>query len=312
MDYNWKQKYYLKEQVCETAFQDEGPFWFLTAEKKDWTVFLNDDDFKVAQNATAVNVARSGVRDYVDVHMDTHAHWMMAGSRLQCESFFEGWKRAIWAWDRQRNGKSSLYDWGVQISEIPNLAALRNIAAYIARNPYVAMRDKTPTGYLYGSADLFFNDNTIFWADGVPFSSLASSKRREICRTRDYSLPESYRVINGCITKKSYIQLPGLEKFFNSGNQFFNMLARHAESDLAIAKSIGEIIRIPDDEMFSIICRMIKDQFGNTCKIRDLSPDQRMAIAKKMHFEYNSTNAQIARMLSIPVSAVDRMFPIPQ
>jgi len=290
---------------------ENGPFWFICADHRDRVLFKSETDFKEAVNATAIAAARNGVKVYGDVYMSNHAHWIVGScSREQAQTFYDDWTRHLAKWDSLVNGITDLRNWPGKIYEVPDLKAFRSMFAYLARNPYVAISDATPFGYRWGSADLFFNDNVRDYDLGVPYSSLSIRGKRLICRSKNIDLPERYRVRDGRILKLSYIEMPGTQSLFNSGNQYFNMLARNAETNLEIARMIGEKITLPDDEVFGIACSISQAEFKSPLKTLDVP--RRLELARILHFEYGSNNRQISQILRLPVDEINRVFPIPQ
>ena len=259
-------------------------------------------------NAAAVASARSGARVYMDVYMSNHGHWLLGGPLAVAEDFFDIWRVCLWNYERSKGMKSDLRRWEAQFSEVEDLTAFRNCSAYIARNGYLAMKDVTPFGYEWCSADLFFNGHLKDLDPGAPYSTLTRDAKRRLCRSSEVELPDGYRVRNGLITRESYIVLPGVEAMFNSGSQYFNKLARNAEADMVISHMIGETIMIPDDEMFAIVAHWARRDLGVEAGLKGLNPDQRIELARRMHNEYNSDNRQIAQILRLPRDAVDRMY----
>ena len=184
---------------------------------------------------------------------------------------------------------------------------MRNEIVYVSRNAYVARHDATPTGYPWGSGDIFFNDNLRNYCS-VPFDSLPYDLKREICRGHNVGMPANYRFGNGIILPISYVSKTGTEAFFNTASQYFSMLARHAEADVEIARKLHETVHAPDDEMFSLAYGWSQGQFGKG--LRDLSDVQKAELAKKMKYSVSSTNEQIARVLGLRKAFVDSIFPV--
>ena len=199
--------------------------------------------------------------------------------------------------------------WSARFDRAENLNSLRNMAVYIPRNAYLVLPDQTPFGFEWTCSDLFFNGHIKDLNPGVPYESLSRAEKRKICRSANLELPSGYRVRDGMITRESFVEKPGLECMFNSGNQFFNKLARNAEVDLEIAHRLGEELMIPDDEMYSLVNLWCRRDLSIKGGIVELTPVQRLGMARKMHDEYNSDNRQIAQILKIPRRDVDDMFP---
>jgi len=305
-----KQQTYLeRESECQLHFMEDGPFYFICADHRDEIIFTNDAEFKYAINSTAIAVAQSGVKMYVDIIMSNHGHWLVSGKPEQCQLFYDVWRDKVYLMERDRDKQCSKVKWDCKIYPIKDLKMFRNVVAYIARNAYVAMKNETPIGYPWGSADLFFNRHYDNLPKGTPYNDLTYREKRQICRGRSIDLPDNYMVYNGLIVPTSYIERPGVENFFLHANQYFSMLARHAEADIEIGMMTGEKMMLPDDEMFSTVSAWSRQSFG--VPIKSLSEVQKFDIAKKMKYACNSDNRQISQILRLSRKAVDRIFPIP-
>jgi hypothetical protein len=95
------------------------------------------------------------------------------------------------------------------------------------------------------------------------------------------------------------------ESFFESAHQYFHQLSRKVEADAETARWIGETILLPNEDVFRIVADWYKVQ---TVKL--LTPDQRLAAARRMKAELMSNNKQIAQVLSLPLNQIDLLFPV--
>jgi len=301
--------YWLRERKCEMNFAQRAPFWFLTANNQPRIIFADAQDFKAAMNATAVGVARTNVTEYMHVIMNNHGHWVFGGcSENDCMAFWSYWRNSMAAVEEDKGCKSDLRKWGCHLVEVTDLKQLRSVIAYTARNPYNSNIDCSPYGYKWTTADLIYNNNLIENAIATEINSVNVNERRRICRTRDYNLPEAYRFYDGMITKSSYVDIRGVEELFVSGKQYFRYLARNVEADIETSRFVGEVLKVNDSDMFSNVSSWCHKDYGIN-SIRELTPTQRVDVAKRMRYDYNSSNRQIANILRIPEDMVDRMFP---
>jgi len=70
---------------------------------------------------------------------------------------------------------------------------------------------------------------------------------------------------------------------------------------------IGEDYFMTDDDIYLVIRSLSKNLFDvNDPKLLPL--DQKMQIAKRLHYDYHSGNNQIQRMLKIDRGLLDSMF----
>ncbi|MBO4624161.1 MAG: hypothetical protein J5646_01540 [Bacteroidales bacterium] len=296
--------YWEKEKECELRFLDGGPFFIVTTENLPWLLFTCDQDFMNGTNMVAVALAGLGIRMLNEVEMNNHLHFVMEGPEKMVTLFTDRLRKAMSRYQLAK-GNPSLAKWVIRVKPILNLRNLRNAILYVSRNPYVAGRNCTPPGYKWSSAQLMFNDNLAYYNAGTPFSQLTFREKRAITRQRDIVLPQEYRVLDGTILRSCFVDYKRAECFFESAHQYFHQLSRRVEADAETARWIGETILLPNEDVFRIVADWYKVQ---TVKL--LTPDQRLAAARRMKAELMSNNKQIAQVLSLPLNQINQLFPV--
>jgi len=294
-----------RERECERSFIEKGPFYFITTENLDWMLYESRDEFIVGTNLLAISAARSNFLIVDDIQMNSHHHIMGSGTYESAIAFAEQMH------DLERKyqlslGKPSLKKWEIRMDRVKDLKQFRNEVAYTDRNAYVARRDSMPTGYPWGSANLFFNGNLWLQKEGIAFPLISIREKRSICRSHNVNLPSHYRVEDGMILRRSFVQFGITENLFNSANQYFSLLTRRGEADIEMARLLGESIQIPSEEIFQILASW----FPGTM-LKDLSYAQRLQAAKMMKQRLASSNRQITQVLRLTPAEVERLFPVP-
>lgn len=295
--------YWVSERMCEEAFYRGGPFYMVSSEDLPWLLFETEEDFKEGTNMVATSLRFLRLRLLNDVQMNNHLHFVLEGPLQEVEVFVERLKKRMRRYLLQK-GKD-LKQWNIQIKQITDLTYLRYGILYVARNPYMARRDATPTGYRWGSSHLLFNNNLKDYTPGRLYSKLSYNEKRDVCKSHDMDLPATYRYHNGMILRSSFVDYRRAEEFFVSANQYFQWLSRRKESDVEIARWIGESILLPNEDVFRIVSDWYKVK-----AITTLTPDQRLEAARRMKAELNSNNKQIAQVLKLPLSQIDALFPV--
>ena len=297
-------EYWQRKRNCEQAFLEGGPFFIVTTENLPWLLFTSDRDFMDGTNMVAVALAGLRLRMLNEVAMNNHLHFLLEGPYEQVFVFTERLRKAMSRYQLAR-GNPSLAQWVIQIKPIDNLRNLQNAILYISRNPYVAGRDVTPVGYKWSSAQLMFNQNLQYYLAGVPFDTLTYREKREIVHSRELTLPDSYRILDGMILRQSFVDYKRAEEFFESAQQYFRLLARRVESDAETARWLGESILLPNEDVFRIVA-----DWYNVKTVSLLNPNQRLQAARRMKAELMSNNKQIAQVLRLPLEQIDRFFPV--
>lgn len=296
--------YWEKEKECERRFQEGGPYFIVSTENLPWLLFTSDREFMDGTNIVAVALAGLRLRLLNEVEMNNHLHFVLEGPEERVMLFAERLRKAMSRYQLAK-GNPSLAHWDIQVKPILDLHNLRNAILYVSRNPSVAGRNCTPPGYKWSAAQLMFNDNLAYYNPGVPFSQLKFREKRLITRQRDIDLPQEYRVLDGMILRSCFVDYKRAESFFESAHQYFFLLSRKVEADAETARWLGETILLPNEDVFRIVADWYKVQ---TVKL--LTPDQRLAAARRMKAELMSNNKQVAQVLSLPLSQIDRLFPV--
>lgn len=295
-----------REAECEYSFAEGGPFFLLTLNQLPFLLFENDGEFIEGNNIMAITSAATDVSVLDFSLMNNHFHCVVEGRDERVSDMIERTKNMF----RQyliRHSKPRDCALKIRKDLLPTLSSVRKAILYTDRNAYVARRDSTPTGYPWGGGSLMFNGNLWIMNPGTAFNDLTYRDKRNICHGRDLNLPSHFRCFQGMILKDCFVNHRRAESLFNSANQYFSMLLRHAESDLELARQIGESILLPNEDVFMIVSGWFPGQ-----KIYSLPVQQRLEAAKMMKRQLSSNNKQIAQVLRLPLSQVEQLFPVPR
>ncbi len=78
-----------------------------------------------------------------------------------------------------------------------------------------------------------------------------------------------------------------------------------------VAEEIGESLYYTDDDLYSILVGIARDQYG-AAKPNLLPTQAKIELARKMHYDYNAGAKQIARMLKIDLAILSGILPVSQ
>ena len=298
--------YWGKELLCKQAFLEGGPFYIITTENLPWLLFTSEEEFKDGTNIVATSLAGLRIRVLNEVEMNNHLHLVAEGILAEIRCFEERLRLKMHRYQHSK-GRPSLLKWEIHVKQIDSLTYLRNAILYVSRNPYVARRNVTPNGYRWSGGYLFFNETLVDYRQGTPWAEVSYKEKRLICRSHNTDMPDHYRVLDGMITRSSFIDYRRTERFFNSANQYFKLLAKNVEADAETARWIGERILLPNEDVFRIVA-----DWYSVKSVSSLNMDQREEAARKMKFQLMSNNKQISQVLKLQPGQVDAMFPSPQ
>ena len=84
-------------------------------------------------------------------------------------------------------------------------------------------------------------------------------------------------------------------------------MTRNAEAFSQIASRLKDSVFLTDDEMFLVAVKTSEDRFST--KIALLTPEQKIQLARILHFDYNASNNQLRRILKLEMSVLNELFP---
>ena len=308
MKHNQSLSFAEKERICEALFLQEGPFWHLCTDgTKMQNIFTSEADFDLGMNLLAVSACRKpGVRIVAFELMSNHVHKILCGQKEACMGLFEDFKGRM---KRVFKRSGRIIDWDSFTAEmipIEDLRALRNEIIYTHRNAYVSQSSYTPYNYPWGSGIAYFNP-LLKSMPVVSFNELSYDKRREYAHIRDISGLDSLKFLNGRVHIPSFCNVSLGESLFNDPRSYFNSLTKNVEAFSEIASRLKDTVFLTDDELYAVASRYSAEEF-NVRQLSALSPDQRIRIAKELHFKYNASNQQLRRLLKLDISLLNEMF----
>lgn len=297
-----KRSYIETENNCKIAFLNAGPVWFASSPGKDTPLlFSSKDDFAFAMNVIAQEAFKfAGLKIIAFVVMNNHFHFVMACNEPDLiRMFFEAVKK------RLKRYCPDIRSIGLDIREVADLNSLRNHIVYTHRNGYVADSSHTPFSYPWGTGRYFFNNIPVLHN----LSDYKVSNRRKMFRGRDPELPDCWNVLDGYVVPASYCDIRNWMSFFRDAHHYMSLLTKDIEtySDISSEMDDGEFLT--DSELFSRAVKIVKEEYG-VGAIRELSRAQRLDMARKLHYEYRSSNGQIRRVLGLTQYDVNSLFPL--
>ncbi len=139
-------------------------------------------------------------------------------------------------------------------------------------------------------------------------SDLKYADKQKVFRARGTSAIDTMLVYNGYVSPLCFCNFEKGEKFFLNAHKYFYNISRAVESYGKISKMLGDRIFLNDEELYGVVYRKSKELY-QCDKPKLLTPEQKIEMARLMHFSYNSSNAQIERILKMGKSVVEGLFP---
>lgn len=96
---------------------------------------------------------------------------------------------------------------------------------------------------------------------------------------------------------------------FRDAHHYFAMVGKNVEAyaELAVGLEDGEFLT--DTELFARLSVLVRSDYGGA-SIKDLTKPQRFDIARKLRYDFRSSNGQIRRVLGLSQYEIDSLFPL--
>lgn len=288
-----------------------------------FAIFETEEDFKAAMNRLALLAARSRVVVLAFCIMDNHVHFVLYGTREDCEAFTKEFLNLTAHYNSRkhanRQGASSI---PVSSQAIEDEEYLINAICYDLRNPPVNGLKYTFFDYPWSSGPLYFRSSSVWSApiwksciEGLPPAATdcfnvrkaadigARERRRLLGSNQD--IPGEWVLFDGIILPSCYIPVGVVEALFRSHRAFNYFIGRSREKDMENMMGTWSSLGLQDTEMRQHRDEETAKLFG-TRKIRSLSIGQRVEVAKILRRKYMTSVKQIARVTCIPPDVAER------
>ena len=116
-------------------------------------------------------------------------------------------------------------------------------------------------------------------------------------------------MIDGYIAPKSYCAIIFGTVIFRDAHHYFSMVSKNVEAYSELAAEIDDEEFLTDTELFTQVTKIVKSGYGLNA-LKDLSKAQKLDLARKLHYDYRSSNGQIRRTVGLTQYEVDSLFPL--
>ena len=287
-----------------------GRFFHVCTKPIETDVFFHsEEEMNLALNAIAIAVFLSGCRMLAFAVMSNHFHFIIEGSQEVCEAFFNEFKMHLGKFLTRSATKALLKSCDAQYIHIDNIRQLRDEIAYVIRNPFASRTNVNMFAYRWCSGYLYFNGLAPLFRQGVKASEMTHDWRRAFMKSRSAQVDPRILVLDGTALPSCFVDYRRAESFFENAREFQHCLLKNVESQISIAKRIGDTITLDDHEMWELVFRICR----NTYKVggpKELSQENKVSLARSLKYDYGASNAQISRCTGMLRSAIDQIFPL--
>lgn len=297
-----------KERLCEREFEMNGPFWHLYTDGTQMeNIFTSEEELDIGMVLLAVSCLLSpSVRLVTFQLMRNHIHLVLAGERQACLDLFSGFKQRL---VKVYGKRETIVDWSkfyAEILSINDLKSLRNEIVYTNRNAFVADPSFTPFNYPWGGGCAYFSPIL----DRLPVRSvqqLGLTKGRKLTHCRELDGLENLKFVGETVFVPSFCSIGLGERMFHNARSYFNSLTRNAEAFSQIAARLKDVMFMTDDEIYAVAVKYAEEKCNSRLSL--LNPENKVQLAKELHFRYNASNQQLRRILKMDIKILNEMFP---
>ena len=240
--------------------------------------------------------------------MSNHIHIALYGPEQSAYAFFNMFRIFLGRWLRKSGQPSDLSNFKCNLKPLESPDSVRNVISYSNRNGFLVHPDTTPFTYPWGANAYFFNPE-IKKRYEMESSPMTMTYRRKVTHSRKADKIYGLRMLDGYACPLSFCDIGQAEKLYRNAAGYFYEISRNIESLRTLANEIGERIFYNDDELFRVVCQIGNDRYGQN-KPSLLPAQAKLDLARTMHYDYNATRKQIARILKLDIEIINQMFPV--
>lgn len=209
-----------------------------------------------------------------------------------------------------RSLREKLIDWRpfqAKLIPIKDDFHLKVEIAYVNRNPYTDIPNRTPSNYPWGAGREFFGYRERRPLRG--YDDLQEREKRKLLHTR--ILSDSFRKLKfdtNLVDIPSFCRIDLAEQFFTGADDYTSLTYKKVESFTEIALELKDEVSLTDKEMDDNARYMAKKLF-NVEKIVNLDSEERLKVALALKKKYNASKKQIKRILKLDLKTLEKIFP---
>ena len=280
-------------------------YYLITTEHlEDRLWFRDGEDFRVAMNYVAVAAFLTGVMVLTFILMSNHVHFVLACSREDAERFVNTFKRLYASYYYRKYGVNEfLRRNGVDIREVNDSdESLERAIAYVLMNSVAANICLEPSGYPWGTGNVFFNDNPFPGRCLKEFSGRAQMRMLK----SNVMLPGDYKIgSGGYILPESYVGVKGVEALFRTPKRLGYFLRTSSKARQRLEGRVAPSFR--DQNILSASEDLCHSLF-RVNRISDLGVEQKTELLRQLGRRFSADLNQICRVTGIPYEEAARML----
>ena len=276
---------------------------------------------QTALNQTAPNqIAPNQIEIIAFCLMSNHLHIVAKGERAILKKFIISFKRRYSMWlARKYNEHKILHRTTFTIKEIDSTEYLKQVIAYVLRNPIAAGINVSPFQYKWSSASCYFRqkDETFPQKNGTfrqkdiggkkDQTGLTGNKIRRIFKTRTLIF-DGINIIEGEMADlTSFVKFTEVEAIFKTSRVLMYFMSKDNDNEIELEMNTLKKVSYNDSTVINAIRQICEKKF-QTSQINALGIHEKCSLVKYMKKNFNSSPKQIARILSLRLQTIAQIY----
>ena len=261
----------------------------------------------IAPNQIASNhIAPKKIEIIAFCLMSNHLHIVAKGENAILKKFIISFKRRYSMWlARKYNEHKILHRTAFTIKEIGSTEYLKQVIAYVLRNPIAAGINVSPFQYKWSSASCYFRQKDI--GSKKVQTGLTGNKIRRIFKTRTLIF-DGINIIEGEMADlTSFVKFTEVEAIFKTSRALMYFMSKDNDNDIKLEMNTLKKVSYNDSTVINAIRQICEKKF-QTSQINALGIHEKCSLVKYMKKNFNSSPKQIARILSLRLQTIAQIY----
>lgn len=293
------------------------------------TLFYDKDDFIDGMNRIFIVREKHNVIILAFCLMDTHVHFVMYGEYDDCNKFMHDYiLHTSIRISKRHNERHKLLRIPLSHQVIDNDLYLKSVICYVIKNAPVGGLGYTAYDYPWSSGGLYFRDSNPWFAPmwtkilgyrnlhdtaksfnffdlfkSLLLSQLSARAKRNLFKSKAINYCNDVLIIDGVIFHGEYVAYEIVERIFKTNKSFNYFMCKTREEDIEKQGGTLSGLSIPLHELRQHRNEICQSLFGS-CSIRNLTPQQRLKLARTIKSKLNSSPKQISRLCGLIYSEI--------
>jgi len=280
-------------------------YYFVTTDHlKDRLWFRDEEDFRIAMGYVAIVAFLTGINVLAFILMSNHVHFVLECDRERALLFINKFKRLYAAYYRKKYGICELLRRnGVDIREVrPEDESLERAIAYIQMNSVAANICLEPSGYPWGTGNVFFNNNHF---SGRNLGDISGRTRIQLLKS-NVKLPPDYQIApDGYILPESYVPVKRVEALFRTPKRMNYFLKTSSKARIRLEGNPAPSFR---DQIILSSCEDLCRSLFRANQIADLSSEQKAELLRQLGRRFSADLNQLCRVTGLPYAEAAKIL----